>query len=71
MLSVKKLSQINTDRVQAKAMAGIGVRENGPIVKLLPEHDKGITYGLVIFFGHRHNQFWILFKRNDDLKAMQ
>ena len=50
MLSVKELPQVNTDRVQAKPTTGVGVEENGPIVKLLPEHDGRVGYGFLSVF---------------------
>ena len=46
VLPVKMLPHIDAGRVQAKTMAGIRVEENGPVVKLLPEHDEGVGYGL-------------------------
>jgi hypothetical protein len=48
VLSVEELPQVDAGRVQAETAAGIWVEENGPVVKLLPEHDVGIPYGSVI-----------------------
>jgi hypothetical protein len=36
---VKELPDEGAGRTQAKAMTGVGVEENGPVVKLLPEYD--------------------------------
>jgi hypothetical protein len=50
VLPVKELPQINAGGVEAKTgetMTGIGVEENGPVVKLLPEHDVRVGYGFV------------------------
>ena len=47
VLSVKEFPDEDARGAQAKAMAGIGVEENGPVVKLLPEHDVRVGYGFV------------------------
>jgi hypothetical protein len=48
MLSVKNLPQVNAGGIQAKTTSGIGVEENGPVVKLLPERDSRVGPGLFI-----------------------
>jgi hypothetical protein len=50
VFSVKELPHIDAGRTQAKTMTGVGVEENGPVVKLLPEHDPGVGYGFVTVF---------------------
>jgi hypothetical protein len=47
VLPVEELPQVDAGGVQAKPMTGIGVEENGPVVKLLPEHDKRVGYGFL------------------------
>ena len=37
VIPVKELPQADARRVQAKTTTGVGVKENGPVVKLLPE----------------------------------
>ena len=49
-LPVKELPQVDADRAQAKTTTRIGVEQNGPIVKLLPENHIRIAYGLIAFF---------------------
>ena len=46
-LPIKELPQIDARRVQAIATTGIGVKENGPVIKFLPEDDERIPYGSV------------------------
>ena len=50
VLPVKELPQVDAGRVQAKTMTGIGVEENGPVVKLLPKHDVRVGYGFFTVF---------------------
>jgi hypothetical protein len=47
---VKELPQIDARGIQTKTMTGIGVEENGPVVKLLPEDDLRVGYGFFIVF---------------------
>jgi hypothetical protein len=47
MFSVKELPQLDTYRVQSKSMTRVGVEENGPVVKFLPEHDVRVGYRFV------------------------
>ena len=53
MLPVQELPHEDAGGTQTKATAGIGVEENGPVVKLLAEHDVGIDYGLLTVFDRR------------------
>jgi hypothetical protein len=53
VLPVQELPQVYARRAQAKAMTGIGVEENGPVVKLLPEHDVRVGYGFFAAMGHK------------------
>jgi hypothetical protein len=49
---VKVLPQVDAGRAQTKGTTGIGIEENGPIVKRLPEHDEGVGYGsLTVYHG--------------------
>jgi hypothetical protein len=48
VLPVKMLPQVDAGRAQAKSIAAIRVKENGPVVKLLPEHYQGIDCGFFI-----------------------
>jgi hypothetical protein len=48
VLPVKVLPQIDAGRAQAKSIAAIRVKENGPVVKLLPEYDHRVGYGFFI-----------------------
>jgi hypothetical protein len=57
VLSVKELPQINAHGVQAKTATGIGIKEHGPVVKLLPEHDERIGYGFFTVFHVRSLSF--------------
>jgi hypothetical protein len=50
MLTIKELPQINAGGAQAETMTGIGVEENGPVVKLLPENDVRVSYGFFTIF---------------------
>jgi hypothetical protein len=53
VLPVKELPNVDAGGVQAKTTEtnrGIRVKQNGPVVKLLPEHDEGVSYGFVILF---------------------
>src|SRR5271157_5721780 len=47
MFPVKELPHENTGGVQAESTTGITVKEDRPVVKLLPEHDVWIAYGFV------------------------
>ena len=38
---------MDTYRVQSKSMTRVGVEENGPVVKFLPEHDVRVGYRFV------------------------
>ena len=49
--SVKKLPHVDAGGVQAKSTTGVGIEENRPVVKLLPEYDARVGYG---FFGVLH-----------------
>jgi hypothetical protein len=52
MLSVKELPYVDASGAQAKTATGIGVEENGPVVKLLPKKDEMVGYGsFVVFHG--------------------
>jgi hypothetical protein len=53
VLPVKELPQVNAGRIQAETVTGIGVEENGPVVKLLPEHDVRVGYGFFAVFHGR------------------
>jgi hypothetical protein len=49
---VEELPQKDPGGVQAEAAAGIRIEEDSPVVKLLPEHDKGVGYGfLTVYHG--------------------
>ena len=51
VLPIKLFPQVSAGGVQAKTTetkTGIGVEENGPIVKLLPEHDYRVGYRFFI-----------------------
>ena len=50
MLSVKELTDEDAGGVQAEAMTRIGVEENGPVVKLLPDHYKRVDSGFFTIF---------------------
>ncbi len=50
MLPVEELPYEDARKTQAKAMTRIRVEENGPVVKLLPEHGGRIGYGFFIVF---------------------
>jgi hypothetical protein len=39
VLPIKEFPHIDTGRAQAKTVSRIRVEENGPVIKLLPEHD--------------------------------
>ena len=52
VLPVKELPQEDPGRVQAEAMAGIGIKDNGPIVKLLAEQDERIGYRILAVRQH-------------------
>lgn len=47
VLPVKELPDIDAGGVQAKPTTGIGVKEDGPVVKLLPENNVRIGNGFV------------------------
>jgi hypothetical protein len=47
VLPVKELPDVYARGVQAETVTRIGVEENGPVVKLFPEHDVRIGYGFV------------------------
>ena len=46
VLPVEELPQVDARRAQPEPATGIGIEENGPVVKLLPEHDVGFRTGL-------------------------
>jgi len=48
VLPVKKFPHKDAGRVQTKAMAGIGVEEDRPVVELLAEYDERIPHGSAI-----------------------
>ncbi len=50
MLSVKQLPDVDAGGTQAKPTTGIGVEENGPVVKILPEHDVRVDYRSFVVF---------------------
>src|SRR5271157_426148 len=50
MLPVKELPHVDAGGAQAKTTTGIDIEQNGPVVKLLPEHDQRVGYGLVTVF---------------------
>jgi hypothetical protein len=47
---VEELPDEDTGGAQTETATGIGVEENGPVVKLLPEHDQRVGYGFLIAF---------------------
>ena len=52
VLPVEELPHINARRIQAKRMTRFRIKEDSPVVKLLPEHDKGVGYGfLTVYHG--------------------
>ncbi len=57
MLPVQELPHIDAGGVQAKTVTGIGVEENGPVVKLLPEHDVRVRYGFVSGVQRRYSPY--------------
>jgi hypothetical protein len=42
---IKELPDVDAGRTQTKPMTTIGVEKNGPIVKLLTEHEVWVGYG--------------------------
>ena len=52
MLPVQKLPHADAGGAQAKTSTAIGVEENCPVVKLLPEHDARVGYGFITVFLH-------------------
>jgi len=46
VLSIEELPNIDPCGVQAIRTARLGIKENGPVVKLLPEHHRRVGYGL-------------------------
>jgi hypothetical protein len=50
VLPVEELPYVDTGRAQAKPTARVGVKKNGPVVKLLPEHDVRVGYGFFTVF---------------------
>jgi hypothetical protein len=52
MLPVKEFPQVDAGRAQAETATGVRVKQNGPIVKLLPEYEVRIGYGFVAVFHH-------------------
>ena len=50
VLPVKQLSQVDAGGAMVKTTTGIGIEENSPVVKLLPEHDERVGYGFFIVF---------------------
>jgi hypothetical protein len=50
VLPVKELPEIDPGRVQTKTSTRVRVEENGPVVKLLPEHDERIGYRFFTVF---------------------
>jgi hypothetical protein len=44
----QELPRIDAGGVEAKTMAGIGVEENGPVVKLLAEYDGSTRSGAIM-----------------------
>ena len=47
VLPVNELPEVDAGRTQPKTMTPVGVEENGPVVKFLPEHDVRVGYGFV------------------------
>ena len=65
VLPVKELPHEDAGGVQAKTTEtkrAIGVEENGPVVKLLPEHDVRVGYGFFTVF-HRTDTGSLRFKQ--------
>jgi hypothetical protein len=52
VVPVKELPHVDAGGAQAKTMTGVGVEEDGPVVKLLPEHNVWIGYWLVVAVVH-------------------
>jgi hypothetical protein len=50
VLPVKALPHPYAGRAQAASLTGVGIEDDGPVVKLLPEHDERVGYGF--FTGH-------------------
>jgi hypothetical protein len=44
VLPVKELPHIDTGGAQTVTVTRVGVEENGPVVKLLPEYDVRVNY---------------------------
>jgi hypothetical protein len=50
LFPVKKLPHVHAGGAQAETTTGIGVEENGPVVKLLSEHDERVGNGFFTVF---------------------
>jgi len=50
VLSVQELPHADAGGAQAKTSTAIGIEENCPVVKLLPEHDARVGYPFLIIF---------------------
>jgi hypothetical protein len=64
MPAVKELPKVDPGGVQAKTMTRIGVKQNGPVVKLLAEHDERVGYGFVIVFHGSASPFPVVITPN-------
>jgi hypothetical protein len=53
MLAVEEFPEVHAGGTQAETMTAIWVEENGPVVKLLPEHDVRVAYRFVLVFQGR------------------
>jgi hypothetical protein len=50
VLPVKVLPQVNAGWAQTESLTRIGVEDDGPVVKLLTEHDQRVGYGFFTVF---------------------
>lgn len=64
MPAVKELPKADPGGVQAKTMTRIGVKQNGPVVKLLAEHNQRVGYGFVIVFHGSASPFPVVITPN-------
>ena len=54
---VNEFPYIDADRAQAETVTGVRVKQNGPVIKLLSEHDPRIAYGFITVFDHSTHPF--------------
>ena len=50
VLPIKELPQVDAGGAQAKAITGIRVEQNGPVIELFPEHNEGVGSGFIAVF---------------------